>query len=74
MTANIKIFEQGPGQWPMYLVSEDWTEAAAVIVDCDRIHVGRAGRANFMYGRKGPSMDVTAIPADAVIQICGDDQ
>lgn len=70
---DLKIFEQGPGQWPKYLVSADWSEAWTIQLDSDRIFVGRAGRSNFMYGRRGVSVGVDTLPDDAVVQILKDD-
>ena len=75
MTQGIKIYEQGGGQWPEYLVQGDWSEAWTVDYDSGVIHTGgRPGRANYIHGRRGIPVDPVQIPTDAVIQICGDDQ
>ena len=69
MTQDIKILEQGPGQWPAYLVSEDWSEAWTITEVSDRIHTGgRPGKANYIWGRPGTPVEVDSIPDDAVIQ------
>lgn len=33
---NIKIREQGCGQWPTFFVAHDWAEAWTVRMDSDR--------------------------------------
>lgn len=69
----VRIHEHG-GQWPEYIVSEDWEEAWYIGVEIGPIRTGdRLGETNYQLVTLGDGIDPDDIPLDAVIEIVSEE-